>query len=266
MALKEVDSKIYQQVRKFLNAFMHLDLGKCYLQVLNIPNDDLKLQTNFKLMLCGFSGQGKTEWIISLLKNASKMMVDSFQEVIYCIPINCGHLPSVKHTIDKMKEIHENLTVYEGLLIEVESIFKPNKDSDHCLIIYDDLYTEIINSRPFSHFVIHGSRHHNTSLIVTTQNYFESSKYALTVRRQFTYLALFFPPADRQMLLTLGRILFPGNSNCLMNCFKKLLPHTTTPFDHYILIDINPKSPLPYGMRLRANVFSQTPYFFITED
>ena len=193
-------------------------------------------------------------------------MVDTFKEIIYCIPNNCGHLPSVKQTIDKVKEICENLTVYEGLLVNIESVYRPFRETEHLLIIYDDMYTDIINSRSFCHFATFGSRHHNTSLIITTQNIFETSTYAKTIRRQFQYYTIFYPASDRQMLLTLGRNLFPLNSSCLLNCFRKLIPHTSNAFEQYILIDVDPKSKLPYGMRLRSNVFSQHPYFFITDE
>ena len=128
------------------------------------------------------------------------------------------------------------------------------------------MYSDLINSKAFCHLATFGSRHHNCSLIVTSQNLFEAGRYALSVRRQFQYYVLFYPYSEKQMLLNLGRNLFPSNSYCLMNCFKKLFPHTSSSFEQYLFIDVNPNSPLPRGMRLRSNFFTKEPYFFIVED
>ena len=247
MAIREVDSKLYQQEIK-------------------ISENALKLQSNFKLLLVGASGQGKTEWIISLVKSKTKHMVDEFEEIIYCIPHNSGHLTSVKNAIEKMKAAYPNIVVYEGLLLDISSVFNPTNDSAHCLIIYDDQYTDIINSRLFCHLATFGSRHHNCSIIVSSQNVFESSKYALSIRRQFNYYLLFNPPSEKQMLVSLGKNLFPTNPHCLINCFKKLAHYTSSPFEQYLLIDVNPRSPLPSSMKLRSAFFSDEPYFFLTED
>ena len=241
--MKEVDSNLYQQE-------------------IRIPEDALKIQSNFKLLLIGASGQGKTQWIVSLLEAKKNLMVDEYEEVIYCIPKCCGHLTSVKSTIEKLKSILNNVTIYEGLLLDIEAIFKPQTEDSHCLIIYDDMYTDIINSKQFCHLATFGSRHHNCSIIVTSQNLFESGRFALSVRRQFQYYVLFFPTSEKQILITLGRNLFPGNSYCLYNCFKKLIPHTSKSFEQYLFIDVNHRSPLPFGMRIRSNVFSEEPYFF----
>ena len=269
MELKHLDSKVYQQVRFLLFiSFGIISFFQLIFQPLKIPDDALKLQSNFKLILMGASGQGKTEWILSLLQHRSKAIIDDFKEVIYCIPNNCGHLPSVKRTIEKIKETCDNITVtiYEGLLTNLEGVYRPNDETDHCLIVYDDMFTDIINSRAFSHFATFGSRHHNTSLIVTSQNIYETGRYALTVRRQFSYYCIFYPAAEKSILITLGKNLFPTNPSCLINCFNKLIPHTSNPYEQYILVDVDSKSKLPYGMRLRSNFFSSTPYFFITDE
>ena len=98
MALREVDSKIYQQEIK-------------------LSENDLKLQSNFKLLICGSSGQGKTQFIVSLISARNDLMVDKFEEVIYCIPKACGHLTSVKETIEKLKSILDNVVIYESMLL-----------------------------------------------------------------------------------------------------------------------------------------------------
>ena len=245
--MREVDSKLYQQEIK-------------------ISPDALKLQSNFKLLICGSSGQGKTEWIVSLISSRKAHMVDDFEEVIYCIPPHCSHLKSVTSTIEKMKEAVNSLVVFEGILVDIDSIFKPTKENSHCLIIYDDMYSDLINSRAFCHLATFGSRHHNCSLIITSQNLYETGRFALTLRRQMSYFLIFFPSSEKQQLITLGRNLFPTNSYCIYRSFKKLIPHTTNPYQQNILVDVNPRSPLPHGMRLRSNFFSEEPYFFIVED
>ena len=59
------------------------------------------------------SGIGKTEFILALLK--SKMFVDDFELVVYCIPSNTGHLASVKGVIEQLKDLCDSLIVH-GML------------------------------------------------------------------------------------------------------------------------------------------------------
>ena len=97
-------------------------------------------------------------------------MVDTFKTIIYNIPSHCAHLGTVKSTIERLKSLHPDVVVFEGILINIESVFTPINQEDSCLLIYDDQYGELINNRAFSHLCTFGSRHHNCSLIVTTQN------------------------------------------------------------------------------------------------
>ena len=192
-------------------------------------------------------------------------MVDKFKTIIYSIPSNVGHLGTVKSAIEKIKETHNDVIIHEGILIHIESLFSPVNAEDKCLLIYDDMYGELINNRAFSHLCTFGSRHHNCSMIVTSQNIFESARYALTVRRQFQYYCVYFPSSERQMLMTLGRTLYPSNPSIFMNCFRQLFHYIKNPHDQYLLIDVNAKSKLPLSLRIRTNFFSEEPYFFITE-
>ena len=151
--------------------------------------------------------------------------------------------------------------------MDIESVFHPSNDEQTALILMDDLWSELINSRAFSHLVTFGSRHTNCSLLCTTQNMFESSKYSVTIRRQFQYVIVMYPNAERQMLITIGKNLFPSNPLCLINCFKKLIPYTEHHYQQYIFIDTHPNSPLGHNMRLRSNIFDpEEPYFFIISD
>ena len=61
------------------------------------------------------SGIGKTEFILALLK--SKMYVDDFELVVYCIPSNTGHLASVKGVIEQLKDLCDSLIVHGTLSI-----------------------------------------------------------------------------------------------------------------------------------------------------
>ena len=161
-------------------------------------------------------------------------------------------------------EMNQLLT---GMLVDIGSVFHPISEEETALIVMDDLWSELINSRAFSNLVTFGSRHNNCTLLCTTQNMFESAKYSVTIRRNFQILVVFYPAAERQMLVTIGKNLFPSNPLCLINCFKKLIPYTKSPYEQYILIDTHPNSPLGHDMRLRSNIFDQEePYFFIVSD
>ena len=63
-------------------------------------------------------------------------MCDNFKTIIYNIPSHCGHLGTVKNVIDKMKAIHNDVIVHEGILINIESVFSPIHEEDRCLLVH----------------------------------------------------------------------------------------------------------------------------------
>ena len=150
------------------------------------------------------------------------MILDDLKEIVYVIPNHCGHLPFVKNNIERIKKLCDNLTVFEGLLTDIDSILKHTRENEHSLLIYDDMFTDIINSRAFNHLATFGARHHNCCLIVTSQNLFEVGRYSVSIRRQFSYYTIYYPNSERNMIVTLGRNLFPTNPMVLLNCFRNL--------------------------------------------
>ena len=94
---------------------------------------------------------------------------------------------------------------------------------------------------------------------------------------------VFYPLSDKQILLTISRSIFPTNPSCLLHCFERLMDYIEEPYENYLMIgnliqidiisycfnshslDVNTNSPLPLGMRIRSNIFSTEPYFFITK-
>ena len=243
MTLKQVDSSVFQKE-------------------LPISENDLKLQTNYKLLIVGASGAGKTQFICELIKERKKFMVDQFDCIIYNIPKNVSHLHSVETTIDKLYQIYPDLCVIEGLLTDLENICASN----HILLIFDDLFDQIVNSKNFSTLCTFGSRHNNASMIITSQNYYESGTYSLTIKRQMNYILLHYPHQDKQILNTIGRSFFSNNTKILIHCFKKLMKQTTNPYQLYLFIDLYPSSPLPNSLRIRSNFFSDEPWFFVYHD
>ena len=92
-----------------------------------------------------------------------------------------------------------------------------------------------------------GSHHRNLSVIAINQNLYYNKDP--TQRRNCHYVILFNNPIDKQQIMTLGRQMYPENSNHLMKHFKEA---TSKPYG-YLLIDLKPFT--PENKRLHCNNF-----------
>jgi hypothetical protein len=93
------------------------------------------------------------------------------------------------------------------------------------------------------------SHHRNMSVIFLTQNLFFKSKQSRTMNINTQYIVLFKNPRDALQVATLGRQMYPGNSNFLVEAFKDATerPHG------YLLIDLHPVTLEKF--RIRTNIF-----------
>ena len=93
------------------------------------------------------------------------------------------------------------------------------------------------------------SHHRDVSVIFITQNLFFKSKQSRTMNLNTQYIVLFKNPRDALQVATLGRQMFPGHSNFLIEAFRDATerPHG------YLLIDLHPNTLEKF--RIRTNIF-----------
>jgi hypothetical protein len=113
-------------------------------------------------------------------------------------------------------------------------------------LIFDDLMKEAGDS--VLDIFTKLSHHRNMSVIFLTQNLFFKSKQSRTMNINTQYIVLFKNPRDALQVATLGRQMYPGNSNFLVEAFKDATerPHG------YLLIDLHPVTLEKF--RIRTNI------------
>jgi hypothetical protein len=105
------------------------------------------------------------------------------------------------------------------------------------VIVLDELMSTEAKDPIINDLFIEGSRHRNLSVIVLNQNlYFGKDP---TQRRNYHYLVLFKNPIDRQPIVTLGRQMYPGCHDLLLQKFEEV---TKEPYT-FVVLDLKPETP-----------------------
>ena len=148
---------------------------------------------------------------------------------------------------DKMEEELPNFALHHGLpaLADIEEF----AEGEHDLIILDDLMHQVLTSKEMELLFTQTCHHKRISVIFISQNLYEQGKSARTISLNCGYTVLFKNIRGTSQIATLGRQLFPGKSNILVESFQDA---TSVPFG-YLLIDLTQRCRDDY--RLRSKVF-----------
>ena len=130
-----------------------------------------------------------------------------------------------------MEDSIENITFVQGLP-QRSDIEKYARAERHLLLVFDDLYKDVISSRDICDLVIMMSHHLNTSVIFTSHNIFEQSKFSKTIATNLHYILL-MQLRNKLQLTSLPTQLF---------CYKNKAKHFVTLYDTIMKED--PYSPL----------------------
>jgi hypothetical protein len=147
-----------------------------------------------------------------------------------------------------MKHEFSNILFYEGIP-PLDYIYDYSKGAP-MLIIFDDLTNEIINNHDMLKLFTQGMHHRNISVIFMSQNIFQQGKHARTIALNVKYLVLFANPRDNLQVSYLGRQIFPGKSERLVEAYVDAV---SVQDRGYILIDLHSATSEPY--RLRSRIF-----------
>lgn len=196
--------------------------------------DELLFKHPFNMVIGGASGSGKTEWVMKFLKNYSRLIAPTIDNVLYCYGVYNSNvlnmqelgvethfgLPTEKMVRDRQKPL---LLILDDLMLEAKSDF------------LDLLFTR-------------GSHHWDVSIMFITQNMFEKS--LKTARNNAHYLVLLRNPSGQLQIRNLGTQLFPRNLSYFLDAYKDA---TQRNFG-YLLVDMHPSS--SEMLRLRTNVLT----------
>lgn len=190
------------------------------------------------ITISGATQSGKTYFVHKLLKNVKGMFSgESVSQILYCYGI-------YQDLFDQMQNDIPNFTLHEGLPSK-EEIENFNIKQKHSLIVLDDLMHVVGQSPEMELLFTQGCHHRKLSVIFITQNIFQQAKFSRTIALNTHYLILFRNLRDASQVSHLGRQLYPGKKQILMDAYND----ATRVSYGYLVIDMSPHSEDKYRLR-----------------
>ena len=195
----------------------------------------IPFQACSSMIIAAPSNSGKTTFVYNLLKtkNAFTKPVD---KILYCYGI-------YQPLFDKFKKTFDNIEFHEGLPDDLP------KNNKHFLLILDDLQNDVINNYKAQLFFTQGAHHLCMTVIFITHNAFAQGKFSRTISLNATYMILFRNMRDGQQIVNLGKQMYPGKNQILVEAYTDA---TAVPYNP-LIIDMSPHTQDKY--RLRSNIF-----------
>jgi hypothetical protein len=203
------------------------------------------------MSVTGPSQAGKSEFICKLIKDREKIFSTNFHRIIYCQPEILVNRQNVIYSKIKSEfpaaELHFGLPKISEMYLDLNSL--------PCLIIIDDLMSDLLNSAQMVDLFSVQVHHYNISVIFTLQNFFATSRFGKSIARNVHYKVFFYNRLDLVELRHISLQMNPSSPNFLALCFKFLenrYPHDK--YKHYIVLDGHSKS-LISQFYVRTNIF-----------
>ena len=194
------------------------------------------------ICISGPTGSGKTQWVYRFLTNLSGMYENNPpRKILYCYGV-------YQNLFSEMEANVPELTTYAGVPSQTE-IEEFSQEGQHGLIVLDDLMHQVLTSKEVELLFTQGCHHRNLSVIFISQNLYGQAKSARTIALNTWYLVLFKNMRDRSQIQTLGRQLFLGKGDILVEAYSDAVKK---PFG-YLVIDSSPRG--DDTLRLRTRIF-----------
>lgn len=171
------------------------------------------------IQMSGGTGSGKTVFLSSVLLDKDS----PWDYVIYCYGAYQPKFDLLK------KKLKDGITFVEGVpedddKSKIEEFLKkelkrPEKERTQTIIIFDDLMTELKNSKYFSKLYYSGCHHLNLSVCCLTQNIFHNRSARLNCH----YLCIFNFESDKSTIMNLGKQLMPTESKKFLQMYNESL-------------------------------------------
>ena len=198
--------------------------GRIHFILTKAMNKLISTKNRVFISLVGPSETGQSQLIYNWLK------IGTFQPKFDKIYFFYQHSQPL---YDVMQKEIENLEFVLGVNFEFIDSQK-NNGTKH-MLIFDDSFEEICNSKAFVDIAI-GGRHRGLSTIYIKHNLFHQSKLGRDVELQNTHIVLLKSPRDVMQVTTLSTQLGLGSE--LVDWYRDA---TSVPFGH-LLIDLSPRT------------------------
>ncbi|KAK0408160.1 hypothetical protein QR680_003807 [Steinernema hermaphroditum] len=177
---------------------------------------------------------GKTVWTKKLIKNMDTLITPRIDKVWWCYGAYQQGLEEL------LKDSRVELV--EG----IPSIDTIKNTPGNKLLIFDDLMSELENTKLLNDCYTKLAHHNQLSIITLLQNLYACHR---TVRVNSTAIVLLRNPTDALQRQTLARQLFPGNSGYLLEAYDDAVSRQFG----YLLIDNHPQT--DEDLRCLTNIF-----------
>ena len=195
------------------------------------------------MCIAGATSSGKTYWMLKFLRNLKDMYETTPPvSVLYCYTSDQTLYQEMEQELQSKIKFHKGIPSEE----EIDD-FSP--DTQHRLIVLDDLMREAVNSQTVDELFRVKGHHRAISVIWLTQNLLSKGKYARDLGLNSHYYVIMKNMRNRSQIAYLGRQIFPQNPKMVSESFEDCMKEDYG----YLVIDLFPQSNELY--RLRSHIF-----------
>ncbi len=192
-----------------------------------------RFKTPSSIAIIGSSQSGKTQLALKILTNPEVLFDRKFDQTFLYY-----------NAYQPLYEKFSDLGVV--LRLGVPSFETLQNNQGHTLVILDDMQTQLAKSEDFFDLITNRVHHNNISVLVMIQNLF--LKGLRNSRLNLQGLIFMRSAGDKLAIQTIGRQLYPGQSNFFMKAYNDA---TSQPYS-YLIVDLSQKT--SENMRLRTRV------------
>ena len=209
----------------------------------------------FETFQVGQSNSGKTSYMRKLVEMGDRVFTIPPSKYVWLYNI-------YQDLYDQIGSTVQNVQSVQGLPTRSD-IEQWAENERHLVLIVDDLYHLLINSRDILDLFVLLCHHLTVTVVITCHNIFMNSRYAKTMTTNLHYILL-FRLQNRLQLSTLGTQLFVHNkkSKHFLSVYDDVM---TTDQYSPLIIDLSPQT-THSDYKLRANVLpGQLPVIYELE-
>lgn len=174
------------------------------------------LSENFRCIISGSSGCGKSSLIQKIMINANGLYPHKFENIVYCYGVQTNELEQLK------KYFKENIEFKDHI---PQNLLELCTRKTHNLLVLDDLDDESFSSPLIAAAFTKWSHHGNFSLILSTQNIYSGGSKRITLMRNATHIILFPNYLDHTVPRLVGQRVLPGKLATFMAIFDYATKH-----------------------------------------
>lgn len=194
--------------------------------------DHFRFRIGSSVQVVGPSGCGKT----TLMKNIIKYKKDLFYPTEPLVTLYVHSGLAQPELFSQMREVCKDIRFIVGLE-ELQKI-KFNPKLTHLLII-DDLYREVVQSKFCNELFFKLCHHCQIVLFFISHNIYASGSYSKDMARQSQYCILFRNKRDRIAIETLARNSLGIKSKDMQEIFRKVSENSSY---GYVVLDMHPQT------------------------